>query len=182
MHTRRHFLVLPPTQGAHVRQALGMNPGEKEQRRYSPPVTVHQGRGNCVPLGTGGGLVSIRNYMVTQGSDKATVCTAGSQPGNILFLEPSRGPLKVPAIFCYGAEAAWIAAAHGFPQDSFTYQLLGKSPFLKRGHYRESIVQASVSIEEILPRAGGKKWAPLGEPSLTWLCSPSTWLPTCVDR
>lgn len=45
---------------------------------------------------------------------------AGSQPGSILFLEPRGGPPKVPAIFCDGAEAAWTAAAHGFPQDSFT--------------------------------------------------------------
>lgn len=82
--------------------------------------------------------------------------TAGSRPGNILFLEPSRGPPKVPAIFCYGAEAAWIAAVHGFPQDSFTYQLLERSPLPKRGRYKESVVQISVSIE-ILPRARWKK-------------------------
>lgn len=96
--------------------------------------------------------------MITQSSD--CLHTVGSRPGNILFLKSCRDPPKLPAIFCYRAEAAWITAAHGVPPGQFHISTSRGHLFLKGKRYKESIVRIAVSIEEILPRARWKKTGP----------------------
>lgn len=70
--------------------------------------------------------------MITWLRQSNCLHTAGSRPGTILFLQSSRGPPKSLPSSVTEHRQPGSQLLMGFPQDSFMYQLLERSPLPKR--------------------------------------------------